>query len=75
MRVERVAGEALADGANHRDAAGDGGLEAEVDALLAGEAEQLAAFVRDQLLVGGDDRLPRGDARRDASGRPDRARR
>jgi hypothetical protein len=32
-----------------------------VDALLAGQAEQLAALVRDQLLVGGDDRLLRRD--------------
>ena len=59
--LERVAGEALADGADHRDAAGDGGLEPEVDALLAGQAEQLAAFVRNQLLVRGHDRLLRGD--------------
>ena len=48
-------------GLDHRDAAGDGGLEAEVDALLAGQAEQLTALVRDQLLVRGHDRLLRGD--------------
>ena len=37
---EAVAGEPLADGANHRDATSDRGFEAEVDAALGGEAQQ-----------------------------------
>ena len=48
---------ALLDDADHRDRAGDRGLEAELDAGLAGRLEELVAALRDELLVRGHDRL------------------
>ena len=54
---ERLAAQALTQGADERDAAGDGGLEQQVDALRVGDREQLGADVGEQLLVAGDDRL------------------
>ena len=48
--------EALLDRPHDRDHPGDRGLEAQLDAGLAGGAEQLLAVLGEQLLVGGDDR-------------------
>ena len=47
--------------AHERDAAGDGGLEQQVDAVAVGGLEQLDADVGEQLLVGRDDRLAAGE--------------
>ena len=47
--------EALLDHPDDRDRAGDRGLEAQLDAGLAGGREQLVAVLGDQLLVRGDD--------------------
>ena len=59
IRSEAIGGQAFADRANHRDAAGHGRFEAEMDAALRGEPQQRAAFVRHQLLVGGHHRFAR----------------
>ena len=57
---DRLAAEALAQRPHERDAAGDGGLEEQVDAVVVGGVEQLDADVGQQLLVRGDDRLAAG---------------
>jgi hypothetical protein len=49
--------------AKHRDAAGDGGLEAQLQPARAGELHQFRTVVCDQLLVRGDDGLA-GNQRR-----------
>ena len=51
--------QALLDHADHRDDAGDRGLEAKLDTAGAGRLEQLVAVLGDQLLVRGDDVLAR----------------
>ena len=55
--ADRLAAQALAQRADQRDAAGDGGLEQQVDAGVVGGGVQLGADVGEQLLVRGDDRL------------------
>ena len=62
---DRLAAEALAQRPHERDAAGDRGLEEQVDAVVVGGVEQLDADVGQQLLVGGDDRLAGGQRRGD----------
>ena len=62
--ADRLADQRLAQRADEGDAPGDGGLEEQVDPRLVGGGEQLGADVGQQLLVGGDDRLPRGRGRR-----------
>ena len=60
--------------AHERDAAGDGGLEQQVDAGVVGGGEQLGADVGEQLLVGRDDRLAGAQRRGDQlAGRLDAA--
>ena len=56
-RRDRLAAQALAQRAHDRDAAGDGGLEQQVDAGVVGGGVQLGADVGQQLLVRRDDRL------------------
>src|SRR5262249_9555847 len=51
---DAVGGEALAQRADDRDAAADGGLVVDVDAALLGEAEELVAVHGEEELVGGD---------------------
>ncbi len=58
---ETVSRQALANGADDRDSAGDRRFEAEMDATLGGEAQQFTAFVRHELFVRRDDRFTRGD--------------
>ena len=65
-----VDAEALLDHADDRDHAGDRRLEAQLDAGLAGDREELVAVLGEQLLVGGDDRLARPAARRARSRAP-----
>ena len=60
---DRLAAQALAQRADERDAAGDGRLEQQVDAVGVGGGEQLGADVGEQLLVAGDDGLARPGAR------------
>ena len=55
--ADRLAGEALAQRADERDAARDRGLEQQVAAGSVGGAEQLGTDVGEQLLVGRDDGL------------------
>ena len=64
-RCDRLAAQALAQGADQRDATGDGRLEQQVDAGAVGSRVQLGADVGQQLLVGGDDRLAVGERRGD----------
>jgi hypothetical protein len=53
--VDVSGGERLLQHADDRHDAGDRGLEAQLDAVLAGAREQLLAVLAEQLLVGGDD--------------------
>ena len=56
--LDAVARDAVAQGADHGDAAGDGRFKAQVPPLVAGQPQQLAAVVCDELFVGRDDRAP-----------------
>ncbi len=56
---DRLAAQALAQHADDRDAAGNGGFEQQVDTGVVADTEQLGADVGQQLLVGGDDRFAR----------------
>ena len=59
-----VAGQRLAQRAQQRDGAGDGGLVVEVDAVLGGRGVEGRAVLGEQRLVGGDDEAPCSMARR-----------
>ena len=73
--ADRLAAEALAQGPDDRDAAGDGRLEEQIAAGRVGGGEQLGADVGEQLLVGRDDRLAVLAARRGSARGPARCRR
>ena len=74
--AEPLAGERLLQRPDQRDAAADGRLEVQVEALRVGGVEQLAARGGEQLLVRGDDRLARARTRPgSASAAPARCRR
>ncbi len=64
MRVHIVGGKPLAQRLEDRDAARDRGLEGERHALVLGEPRQRRAVMSDERLVGGDDMLAVGAARR-----------
>jgi hypothetical protein len=71
---DRLAAQALAQRADQWDATSDGGFEQQVDTGAVGCCVQLGADVRQQLLVGGDDRLAVRQRGRDQfSGRLDAA--
>ncbi len=56
--LDMGAGKRLGEHAHDRNDAGDGGLEAQLHAVLGGGREQLLAVLGEQLLVGGDDVAP-----------------
>ena len=60
MRQDLVGGQALRQGGDDRDAAGDAGLEGDGPAVAAGGVEDLGAVHGQQRLVGGDDVLAGG---------------
>jgi hypothetical protein len=53
-----IALQALADDLDHRDTAGDGGLEVERNPVLLGKGGKAGPVMGQQRLVGGDDVLP-----------------
>ena len=55
---DRIAGESFAQCFHDRDGAADRGLEIERDAALLGKLRKRYAVMREQRLVGGDDRFP-----------------
>ena len=60
-----VAGDALENAGNDRNAAGDGCSVDELDVMLRGYFGEGGAAVGDELLVGGDDGLARGESARE----------
>ena len=63
--ADRLAAQALAQGAHDRDATGDRRLEQQVDTRLVGDGEQFGADVGEQFLVAGDHRLAVAQGRGD----------
>ncbi len=61
--IDAVADEALAQGLDDRNAAGDGPLDAQREPLGFGGLGQFEAAARQHCLVGGDDRLAGGERR------------